>query len=86
MRKYYAYDEQNDFQQLSQNPRVGWIRDIPSPYQPEDEDDPRQLQRSKIKKSEYQKDRSEMRMLPRPACQRNRHPFRTTKESHERSV
>ena len=30
----HDYDDQNSFQpQISQNPSVGWMRDIPSPYQ-----------------------------------------------------
>ena len=30
----HDYDDQNSFQQqISQNPSVGWMRDIPPPYQ-----------------------------------------------------
>ena len=38
VKKYYDYDDRTAFQQqISENPRVGWMRDIPLPYQLQDE-------------------------------------------------
>ena len=58
VQKYPDYDDRNACQQqISENPRVGWMRDIP------DEKSSSQLQRSKIEKVSIRKTRLSRRCL-----------------------
>ena len=47
---------------LDASKNVGWLREIPEPYEPED-DKPESLERSVIERDEYMKDEGEVRML-----------------------
>ena len=62
--KNYSSDEEKvAFQrELDSKKEVGWLRDIPEPYEPQDES-PENLERSVIEKNEYMKDQGEVRMF-----------------------
>ena len=63
VKNYASTEDKVAFQrELKAQKEVGWLRDIPAPYEPQD-DSPEGLERSVIEKNEYMKDEGEVRMF-----------------------
>ena len=63
VKNYASTEDKVAFQrELNAQKKVGWLRDIPVPYEPQD-DSPEGLERSVIEKNEYMKEEGEVRMF-----------------------